>query len=108
MTIKLQLTHPDIADVAIVGKPDKEAGELPTAFVTLKSGSKITENGTCRPLNSPCLFSALIIKIFSEIIEWAETKSAHYKRLRGGVIFTDSIPKTPSGKILRRNLRAKL
>lgn len=81
------LSHPDIADVAVIGKPDLEAGELPMAFVVLKPGAKITG---------------------SEIISWAEKKSAPHKKLRGGVVMIDVIPKSASGKILRRVLKADL
>eukprot|EP00026_Physarum_polycephalum_P004972 Phypoly_transcript_04998.p1 GENE.Phypoly_transcript_04998~~Phypoly_transcript_04998.p1 ORF type:complete len:440 (+),score=65.65 Phypoly_transcript_04998:698-2017(+) len=83
----LLLTHPDIADVAVIGKPDEEAGEVPLAFVVLKKDHKATEK---------------------EIVAWAEKKTAHYKKLRGGVRFVEAIPKSASGKILRRLLRAKL
>jgi len=41
-----------------------------------------------------------------EIIEWFSKQGlSHYKALRGGVVFLDAIPKSPSGKILRRDLR---
>jgi acyl-coenzyme A synthetase/AMP-(fatty) acid ligase len=38
-------------------------------------------------------------------VKWLDGKVAHHKRLRGGVQFVDSIPKNPSGKILRRMLK---
>lgn len=41
-----------------------------------------------------------------EIAKWVEGQVASYKKLRGGVIFIDAIPKSPSGKILRKDLRA--
>lgn len=40
-----------------------------------------------------------------EVDKWVEGKVAHYKKLRGGVLFVDAIPKSPSGKILRKVLR---
>lgn len=40
-----------------------------------------------------------------EIVEWVATQVSSHKRLRGGVIFLDVIPKSPSGKILRKDLR---
>lgn len=41
-----------------------------------------------------------------EIQKWVADQVASYKKLRGGVIFIDAIPKSPSGKILRKDLRA--
>eukprot|EP01111_Echinosteliopsis_oligospora_P004941 TRINITY_DN18084_c0_g1_i1.p1 TRINITY_DN18084_c0_g1~~TRINITY_DN18084_c0_g1_i1.p1 ORF type:complete len:527 (-),score=137.72 TRINITY_DN18084_c0_g1_i1:166-1746(-) len=79
--------HPAVADAAVVGKPDDEGGELPTAFIVLKSNQSATAD---------------------EIIQFAEQKLAPYKKLRGGVYFVEYIPKSPSGKILRRLLRSKL
>ena len=43
--------------------------------------------------------------VAAEICKFVEDKMARYKRLKGGVAFVDTIPKTPSGKILRRLLR---
>lgn len=40
-----------------------------------------------------------------KIIEFVQAKVAPHKRLRGGVIFLDAVPKSPSGKILRKDLR---
>jgi len=83
----LLLTHPDIADVAVVGKPDLEAGELPTAFVVIKKGRTLYEK---------------------DIYTFVGKKVAPHKKLRGGIVVVEAIPKSPSGKILRRILRAKL
>ncbi|XP_076808763.1 uncharacterized protein LOC143451885 isoform X1 [Clavelina lepadiformis] len=79
------LSHPLIRDVAVVGIPDFEAGELPKAFVVRKSTTLTAE----------------------EIHTFLEGKVAKYKYLRGGVEFCDVIPKTGSGKILRRALKAR-
>lgn len=40
-----------------------------------------------------------------EVAQWVEGKVAHYKKLRGGVLFVDVIPRSPAGKILRKILR---
>ncbi|KAL9952223.1 hypothetical protein ACROYT_G039444 [Oculina patagonica] len=78
----LLITHPNIDDVAVIGVPDLKAGELPKAFVVRR--------GEVTP---------------DEIIKFVAGRVAPYKRLRGGVEFIDQIPKSPSGKILRRHLR---
>lgn len=77
----LLLTHPAVADAAVIPKPDEEAGEVPKAFVVLKD------------------------EISAEaLIEWVAEQVAPYKKIRD-VAFVDQIPKSPSGKILRRVLR---
>ncbi|KAJ6646708.1 Luciferin 4-monooxygenase [Pseudolycoriella hygida] len=79
----LLLTHPQIKDCGVIGKPDELAGELPLAFV-VKSDPQLTE---------------------TEIIQYVNERVSPAKRLQGGVIFIAEIPKNPSGKILRRELR---
>ncbi|GMR35699.1 hypothetical protein PMAYCL1PPCAC_05894 [Pristionchus mayeri] len=79
----LLLTHPSIADVAVVGIPDENAGELPKAFVVCKNHS-LTEE---------------------EVADFVKDKLSSYKQLKGGVEFMDKIPKSEAGKILRRQLR---
>ncbi|KAL0851120.1 hypothetical protein ABMA28_006987 [Loxostege sticticalis] len=81
------LLHDAVKDVGVIGTPDSEAGELPTAFVVKKPGSNVTEK---------------------DILDFVGTKVSPWKRLRGGVKFIEEIPKTGSGKILRRKLRELL
>ncbi|CAK1550509.1 unnamed protein product [Leptosia nina] len=83
MLLRLQ----GVADCGVVGLPDEVAGELPIAFVVLQPDAKLTAQ---------------------QIIEYVASKVSPAKRLRGGVIFVDEIPKNPSGKILRRELRKQL
>ncbi|KAK0050709.1 4-coumarate--CoA ligase 5 [Biomphalaria pfeifferi] len=80
----LLLGHPDVQDVAVLGVPSEECGELPKAFVVKKPGSKVQEH---------------------ELVKYIEDRTAYINRLRGGVQFIEDIPKSPSGKILRRVLR---
>lgn len=80
----LIVTHPAVADVAVVGMPDDEAGELPKAFVSLKAD-----------VNTPTE---------KDIREFVAARVASYKQVHA-VEFIDSIPKSASGKILRRFLR---
>lgn len=82
--------HPDIDDVAVIGIDDKEqATEIPRAYVVPKKGVEARkEKG-------------------KEIQDWLAKKVANHKRLRGGVVFVDEIPKSASGKILRRVLKTQ-
>lgn len=79
--------HPAVLDVAVVGMPDDRAGELPRAYVVCKPNEHVTP---------------------PEIIKFVEDHVADYKRLRGGVEFVKEIPRSPSGKILRRLLKDEL
>jgi 4-coumarate--CoA ligase len=75
-----------IVDVAVIGlraKPGSDA-ERPRAYVVRKAGSNITEEGVQRLISN---------------------NLASYKKLSGGVVFLDEVPKSPSGKILKRVLR---
>jgi 4-coumarate--CoA ligase len=86
----LLLTHDLINDAAVIQRPDDASGELPRAYIVLKESGKETEETK------------------TEIYEWVKERVAPYKRLDGGLVFTDTIPKSASGKILRRLLRDAL
>ena len=86
----LLLSHPAINDVCVVGVDDKEqATEVPRAYVVVKPGT--VEKG-----------------LAGDIERWLAAKVASHKRLRGGVRFVEEIPKTASGKILRRVLKIRV
>ncbi|KAK6773030.1 hypothetical protein RDI58_028268 [Solanum bulbocastanum] len=78
----LLLTHPEISDAAVIPFPDKEVGQFPMAYVVRKTGSTISE---------------------SAVMDFIAKLVAPYKRIRR-VAFVASIPKNPSGKILRKDL----
>jgi acyl-CoA synthetase (AMP-forming)/AMP-acid ligase II len=81
----LLLTHPAILDVAVVRRPDEEAGEVPKAFVVLKADDRSKST-------TP-----------EVIMGWVAERVAPHKRIRQ-LEFIDQIPKSASGKILRRLL----
>jgi acyl-CoA synthetase (AMP-forming)/AMP-acid ligase II len=76
----LLISHPDVADAAVIGVPDEEAGELPKAFVVVQGDA--TDD---------------------EILQFVAEKVSPQKRIRL-IERVDEIPKSPSGKILRRVL----
>lgn len=89
------MNHPKVADAAVIAYPSPaEATELPRAYVVPKSGLGALSNQADKDA-----FAA-------EVAEWIKGKVANHKQLRGGVVLIEAIPKSPSGKILRKDLRA--
>lgn len=90
----LLITHPAVADVAVVGIADEEAGEVPKAFIVLS-------------IESQSLDDDARSKLASELKAFVGSKVAKYKVI-DCVQWVDKIPKSPSGKILRRMLRDEM
>ena len=86
----LLISHPKINDVAVVGVYNKEqATEVPRAYIVPAPMIEASQSTA------------------DDIIAWLQVKVANHKRLRGGVRFVDEVPKSASGKILRRVLKAR-
>ena len=74
---------PGVADVSVIGVKDDKAGEVPKAFIV--PASKDVEK---------------------EVVEeFLKNRLAKYKQLKGGIVFLDALPKSPTGKVLRKELR---
>jgi acyl-CoA synthetase (AMP-forming)/AMP-acid ligase II len=74
------LSHPAVADAAVVSSPDEEAGEVPKAFIVLRSEATA-----------------------DELMAYVAARVAPYKKVRA-IEFIDQVPKSATGKILRRVL----
>ncbi|KAI0827291.1 phenylacetyl-CoA ligase [Trametes gibbosa] len=100
------LDHPDVADVAVIGIPDDFAGEAPLAYVVLKPVV------AAEVAAKPALAEEVKGRLKKQELTGCDPAAQHvsatkskYKWLTGGVVFMDAIPKSPSGKILRRVLK---
>ena len=82
---KAIIAHPAVLEAGVIPVPDPKWGEVPKALVVLKPNAAVTE---------------------SELIEFCRSRLSHYKCPRS-VDFVDSLPKTGTGKILKKDLRKK-
>lgn len=82
---ELLFTHPAVANAAVIGKPDPEAGEIPKAFVTLKENETVSEE---------------------ELITFVNDQVPPYKKIRE-LEMIDEIPVSAAGKVLKRVLRER-
>ena len=76
--------HPAVAEVSVIGIPDDYAGELPRAFVVSKKSASVTQQ---------------------DLIDFVDARVSKVKKLKGGVEFVNSLPKSSTGKNLRREIR---
>jgi acyl-coenzyme A synthetase/AMP-(fatty) acid ligase len=87
-----------VEDVAVIGVQDGHMHtEVPRAYV-VASRNTVGGDGGGRPPGE---------REAAAIVDWLEAKVASHKRLRGGVVFVDEVPKSASGKILRRVLKER-
>ena len=82
---KVLAAHPDVYEAVVIPVPDDKWGEVPKALVVLKPGAQVAE---------------------AELLEFCRSHLAHYKCPRS-IEFVESLPKTGTGKILKRDLRKK-
>jgi len=82
---KVLLSHPDVYEAAVIPVPDQKWGEIPKAVVVVKPGRNVNEAG---------------------LIEFCRSRLAHYKCPQS-IEFCESLPKTATGKVLKRELRKK-
>jgi fatty-acyl-CoA synthase len=75
--------HPSVLEAAVVGMPDERWGEVPKAVVVLRPGASVSA---------------------ADLIEFCRARLARYKVPRK-VEFIDALPRTPSGKVLKRELK---
>lgn len=79
--------HTDVLDAVVIGIPNDKYGEVPRAFVVPRPGSTTTEQN---------------------LQDFVANKVIKFKHLTGGVKFIVTIPKTETGKIMRREIRKML
>ena len=84
------IQHPAVADTAVTSTwDDTEATEIPCAFIVPRTKGLLIDRD----------------ELIKSIQTMVGSKVAGYKKLRGGVYFVDSLPRNPTGKLLRRELR---
>jgi fatty-acyl-CoA synthase len=82
---KALLAHPGVYEAAVIPTPDEKWGEVPLALIVRKPGSTVTAD---------------------ELLEFCRSRIAHFKSPRA-IEFLESLPKTATGKVLKRKLRKK-
>ena len=82
--------HDEVADACVIGVEDRgKATEVPRAYVVLREGVA----GSAAKAR--------------QLADWVAARVAPHKKLRGGIRFVDQVPKSPSGKVLRRVMRER-
>ncbi|KAJ2009465.1 hypothetical protein GGI04_000437 [Coemansia thaxteri] len=87
--------HPLVSDAAVIGIEDQERGtELPKAYVVLRNTGAGKDQAQAQ-------------RVTEELTQWVADRVANHKRLRGGIEIVEAIARSQTGKILRREMRAK-
>lgn len=79
--------HPEVMDAAVLSFPDERMGEVPRAFVVKNNRKGDNE------------------AISAEVHRYLNERVSDHKKLRGGIVFLDAIPRSPAGKILKKDLK---
>merc|ERR1719154_1018939 len=79
--------HHEVMDAAVMGIPDDRMGEVPRAFV-VKRNRKAKNDAMAE-----------------EIHDYINERVSDHKRIRGGIVFLEAIPRSPAGKILKKDLK---
>ena len=79
--------HHEVLDAAVMGIPDDRHGEVPRAFV-VKRNRKAKNDATAE-----------------EIHEYINERVSDHKKIRGGIVFLEAIPRSAAGKILKKDLK---
>jgi acyl-CoA synthetase (AMP-forming)/AMP-acid ligase II len=77
--------HPDVSEVAVIGVPSERWGETPLAVVVPRAGARADP---------------------AELVEWTNARVGKQQRI-SGLVWRDSLPRNPNGKILKRELRVE-
>lgn len=100
----LLLKSPDVEDVAVIGIPAYVSPFVLTRpYLTLRSEG--TEHPRAYVVPSPSRSTSDRQALARDIVAFISERVTRHKHITGGVVFVDAIPKNPSGKILRRQLR---
>lgn len=86
-------SHPQVAQAAVVGRPDPDAGEIPAAFIVRRNLAPADESAD--------------IALVDDVMAFVASKVAPYQKIRS-VYLVDELPATPTGKIVKNELRARL